>query len=320
MDVVDRVIARVPECHPLLYELDNLIARGRTEIAKLAGNEPPTRSLKTTGSIESLRPNGINEPDNINNINAPRDAPQAPGLGTPTSTGRITLQRRPSEQISGLNEPSKNDSTTICRGRKTEPIILGETQASKPLNSLIYYDPEVQAIFKRLIRLISPEASELRKTKTTIRMVDMKRNAEVEAALNEDEIMGSGNILNGNANVNRPTITTDKTGMEGDSEEYKSANVPFGSLKRMEPSASEAAQRMKLPGDRGSPNRKETGSSSNAFDDLITSMERFLNLCIEAASQVLRDGTCTAERIEIKNQLRAVEYAAKQTKAKLSAE
>jgi hypothetical protein len=204
---------------------------------------------------------------------------------------------------------------------------------------IVYYDSAVQLAFEELVKLISVSRNAMRKGKMAARMAEMKRLAEMETGSDEDEkdditALKPHGLRNGSAvcAYKRP-LEADEGGDE------ETPKLQFVSTRRMGPSRdsptgaaanlrnrasnttlSPATRRMIIPGYKGNPVVRESGSFGSIFDELDTGLEWCQSMCEHAAHQFLRDGTCDTEIVGIKKRLWEVREVAEREKVKVMEE
>ena len=149
--------------------------------------------------------------------------------------------------------------------------------------------------------------------------------------------MAPKDIPSADANTKGLAAVPRNNGMQADKEDSELPILQFVSTRRMGPSRDSPAaalmrnkasnghlsgpgRRMMVPGYRGSPNGKDTGSFPSIFDELDTGLEWCQSMCEHAAHQFLRDGTCDSEITGIKKRLWEVKEIAEREKVKVQAE
>jgi hypothetical protein len=214
MDAVKNIITNVPNWIDRLNELLEQIDKRQAELAELAASQgsssPETerRSLRPTGSTESLRPrddgDGPQIPDvplarkesartaspaahpplerEISPLSNEGQPPASPASGTTPSA-----LLRQSQNV--MAEVSARARATVRRRQRSDSVMSAQGAPKYRSRSLIivYYDSYVQSFFEELVKFVSASRNMMRKAKMAAKVAQIKKLAELEMPDPDDD-------------------------------------------------------------------------------------------------------------------------------------
>ncbi|RYP55039.1 hypothetical protein DL768_000355 [Monosporascus sp. mg162] len=321
------LITNVPDWLRRLDDLNGQIEQRQLDLAKLEESQKrttSTRSLRRTGSTESLKPKdeGVAFPS----AKPPRD------VTPPPETGEVSQQEGDQRQQNGAPKPEspKSTSSTIQRQtrearmaaqkraravvrkrQKTDSVVSMEDGAIKYRSRamiIVYYDSYVQSFFEELVKFVSASRNLMRKAKMAARVAEIKRLAELEMPDDDENDDGDGFRPGDGMIAADPRFSTPRP-QDGGAGELRPRfpttrqmglvprNVPMSMMQRrgMRPGMAGASS---LSGGLGQFNEK-----GDVYDDLDKGLDSVQSMCERAAHQFLRDGDCSEEVEKIKDHL-----------------
>ncbi|KAJ9130650.1 hypothetical protein NKR23_g12100 [Pleurostoma richardsiae] len=309
MDALKNLVTNCPGWVKRLDELNGQIEQRQIELAQLADSQSsssPGRSLRSRSSTESPKPK--DEPEAHSRLSPPsRDASRAPQsplekparevtreqnrLSSPVSHRNSQTPSAPQRQTNAVMELAQSRARAALRKRqRTESVVSAEGAATKRCSCstiIVYYDSYVQRFFEELVKFVSASRSLMRKAKMAAKVAQIKRMAELEIPDETDEEeadSGSTKTLQ----ADKPLEVALKKGGEAhDSEELPT--LQYVSTRRMRPVFRVGAGMVDQPPD--------------VYDELDKGLDGVQSMCEHAAHQFLRDGDCTEEVDNIKQQL-----------------
>ncbi|RYP06206.1 hypothetical protein DL764_003298 [Monosporascus ibericus] len=325
------LITNVPDWLRRLDDLNGQIEQRQLDLAKLEECQKPTtatRSLRRTGSTESLRPKDegvafppadpsrdVTPPPETDEVSQQQQGDQrhqngAPKPESPKSTSS-TIQRQTREARMAAQKRAR---AIVRKRQKTDSVVSMEDGAIKYRSRtmiIVYYDSYVQSFFEELVKFVSASRNLMRKAKMAAKVAEIKRLAELEMPDDDDDDEnddgdgfkpGDGMIAadprfstprpqDGGAGELRPRFTTTRqTGLVP-------RNMPMSMMQRrgMRPGMAGASS---LSGGLGKFNEK-----GDIYDDLDRGLDNVQSMCERAAHQFLRDGDCSEDIEKIKDHL-----------------
>jgi len=307
MDALKNISTNVPDWLHKLSDLGGEIEKRQVELASLSLQSPPrsVKSLKRTGSTESLRPKDNEErpeavtPFTFTSPYEPRTTPHFPPATPPSAENPFAengATNSPPLPTDVAANPEHRTSTDIKQHTKQAMAVAqarARAQVRKRHQSqsvvsiegnpgayrsrsmiIVYYDHFVQSFFEELVKFVSASRNLMRKAKMAAKVAHIKRLAEMDAPAADDD--------------------DDDTQMNVPSMRYLSARrnggMPFARA-----------------GTRG---MMSNGGPADFYDELDKALEYVQGMAEKAAHQFLRDGDCNDEIGNISRKLGATKVLA----------
>ncbi|RYP20925.1 hypothetical protein DL767_009362 [Monosporascus sp. MG133] len=321
------LITNIPDWLRRLDDLNGQIEQRQLDLAKLEESQKPTtstRSLRRTGSTESLRPKdeGVAFPS----ANPPRE------VTPPPETEEVSQQQGVQGQQNGAPKPEspKSTSSTIQRQtrearmaaqkraravvrkrQKTDSVVSMEDGTIKYRSRtmiIVYYDSYVQSFFEELVKFVSASRNLMRKAKMAAKVAEIKRLAELEMPDDDENDDGDGFKPGDGMIAADPRFSTPRP-QDGGAGELRPRfpttrqmglvprNMPMSMMQRrgLRPGMVGTSS---LSGGLGKFNEK-----GDIYDNLDRGLDSVQSMCERAAHQFLRDGDCSEEIEKIKDHL-----------------
>ena len=345
-DALSTLSISVPEWITRLDELSGTISQRQKELSNLtsSGGKPPTPSIKNKGSTESLRPRDETTPpphpyDEPTQTSAPTGAARIQHDPHEAATRKVAVVTPPlsgptPSPVGLLRKPSQSTPNAQARfglrKRKTESIVTNESAQAPKYRTrsmiIVYYDSTVQGAFEDLVKYISANRNSMRKGKMNAKMDAMKRAAEQDAQIGDNED-GSGDEYTLPKFTNArspfrpakpgaprepqfPNPPTQPAPIVADKDSATEADLPplkFVSTRDMGPPRGlSTATTGRTTAGLIARNHRAGGSAlevNDIFDILDAGLEWCQGQCERAAHQFLRDGDCSDEIEGIKKRL-----------------
>lgn len=290
MDALKNLTSNIPDWQKRLDDVGSQIDRRQAELAAVAAADPKSaeaRSLRNTGSTESLKPK--NEGSPYPDEPAPQSSMEHDGQMKKPATPPRDLRRRQSVSPPGPNQSGTSSAVpgnareaigvaahsraaVAGRRRMRSGSLLSQDGAPPTYRTrsmiIVYYDSYVQGFFDDMVRFISSSRNLLRKAKMAAKVAQIKRMAELD--IPDDD--GSGD----------------------DKAEQQLPTLRYVSTRRM--------RTMGLSG-------SALGGSDqppDVYDSLDKSLEVIQSTCEHGAHQFLRDADCHDEIEKIRKRLEEV--------------
>ncbi|RYP64754.1 hypothetical protein DL771_008608 [Monosporascus sp. 5C6A] len=320
------LITNVPDWLRRLDDLNGQIEQRQLDLAKLEQSQKPTtstRSIRRTGSTESLKP----KDDGVAFPSANRHGDVTP----PPETEDVSQQQGDQRQQNGARKPEspKSTSSTIQRQtrearmaaqkraravvrkrQKTDSVISMEDGAIKYRSRtmiIVYYDSYVQSFFEELVKFVSASRNLMRKAKMAAKVAEIKRLAELEMPDDEDDD-GDG-FRPGNGMIAADPRFSRPRPQDGGADELRPrfpTPLQMGLVPRTMP-MSMMQRRGLRPGMAGASSLSgglgKFNEKGDVYDDLDKGLDSVQSMCERAAHQFLRDGDCSEEVEKIKDHL-----------------
>ena len=292
MDALKNLAANIPDWQRKLDDLSGEVDRRQAELASVAANDPKveTRSLRNTGSTESLKPRDEGPLQPIDPfphslpplmtdtttqsaseaqkpVTPPQDVQRQQGMLSNAGGGSPPGQQKQTREA--MAAPNSRAAARPRRRIRSASLMSadGATATYRTRSMIIvYYDSYVQGFFDDLVRFISSSRNLLRKAKMAARVAHIKRMAEMEVPEEEDG---------------------------GDDK----AEAILPSLRYMSTRRTQGVAGMSGLGSGGN------GQPPDVYDSLDKTLEVIQSTCEHGAHQFLRDADCNDEIQRIRKRL-----------------
>jgi hypothetical protein len=289
MDALKNISTNVPDWLHKLGELGGQIEKRQVELAALSPQTPPrsVKSVKKTGSTESLRPNDNNErrepitPFTFTSPYQTRTTPRFPPSTPPpqVENGDVTSPTTPTDATADPEDVTLIDikqhtkqAMVVAQARARAQVrkrhrsqsimsVEGNPGAYRSRTMIIvYYDSFVQSFFEELVKFVSASRNLMRKAKMAAKVAHIKRLAELETPAADDD--------------------------DDEDMEMRVPSMRYLSVRRA------GGMPFARAGTRGMLNN---GGPADFYDELDKALEYVQGMAEKAAHQFLRDGDCNEE-------------------------